>query len=226
MCCISHTNSSKHQSGAAATEEKTMIARIASLGMGYVFGSFLTAEVVARKLAHKSAFELGVGNPGMANIGHELGAKAAATVLAGDILKTLAAWLVARAAFPAEADVAGIWAGLGATLGHNYPAWHSFKGGKGVTTTCSAIILANPILGGISSLVGVASVIFGGYLCVGAVSITGSYLMLILLFDRSVDRIFSASVLTILMLFAHHAAIAGIKSGATPRAHISKKFTR
>lgn len=201
-----------------------MLARIASLGLGYVFGSFLTAEVVARRLVHKSSFDMGVGNPGMANIGHELGQGAAVVVLAGDITKTLAAWLIARALFPAEADAAGVWSGLGATLGHNYPAWHGFRGGKGVTTTCSAIILANPILGGAASLVGVATVVLSGYLCVGAVTITGAYLSLICLFDRSTDRVALSSALLALMIVAHQDAIRGIRTGNTPRAAIADKL--
>ena len=43
-----------------------------SLLIGYAFGCFLTADVVCRRLAGKPVFQVGVGNPGMANVGHEL----------------------------------------------------------------------------------------------------------------------------------------------------------
>ena len=128
-----------------------------SLLIGYAFGCFLTADVVCRRLVGKPVFHVGVGNPGMANVGHELGTKAAALVLAGDIAKTLAAWLVARALFPANAAVCGLAATTGATIGHNFPAWHRFRGGKGVTTTCAAIILAAPALGIASAVAGLHS---------------------------------------------------------------------
>ena len=52
-----------------------MNVRLISLLIGYALGCILTADVVSRRFAHKSAFDLGRGNPGMANIGHELGTK-------------------------------------------------------------------------------------------------------------------------------------------------------
>ncbi|MEE1274026.1 MAG: glycerol-3-phosphate acyltransferase, partial [Olegusella sp.] len=173
--------------------------------------------------AHKTVFDLGVGNPGMANVGHELGHKAAACVLAGDIAKTLAAWLIARALFPAAADVAGLWAGLGSTLGHNYPVWHRFRGGKGVTTTCSAIILAAPVIGVVSCLLGFATVVVSGYLCWGAIAITAFYLVLVAIFKGGAERIAIAAALLVLMAIAHGSAVAGIKTGKTPRASLADK---
>ena len=65
--------------------------------IGYAFGCFLTADVVCRMSVHKSCFSIGDGNPGMANVGHVLGTKAALAVLAGDILKTLLAILISCA---------------------------------------------------------------------------------------------------------------------------------
>ena len=200
-----------------------MNVRLISLLIGYALGCILTADVVSRRLAHTSAFDLGRGNPGMANIGHELGTKAAACVLAGDIAKTLAAWLIARALFPAAADIAGLWAGLGSTIGHDFPAWHRFRGGKGVTTTCSAIILAAPVIGIVSCLLGFATVVISGYLCWGAIAITAFYLVLVAIFKGGVERVAIAAALLVLMAIAHGSAVAGIKTGATPRASLADK---
>ena len=200
-----------------------MYVRLVSLIIGYALGCILTADVVSRHFAHKTVFDLGVGNPGMANVGHELGHKAAACVLAGDIAKTLAAWLIARALFPAAADVAGLWAGLGSTLGHNYPVWHRFRGGKGVTTTCSAIILAAPVIGVVSCLLGVATVVVSGYLCWGAIASTAFYLVLVAIFKGGAERIAIAAALLVLMAIAHGSAVAGIKTGKTPRASLADK---
>ena len=66
-----------------------MLARSICLLVGYLCGCVLTAEIVARRTAGQSIFELGDGNPGMANVGHELGSRAALACLVGDILKTL-----------------------------------------------------------------------------------------------------------------------------------------
>ena len=72
-----------------------MKGRLISLLIGYVIGSFLTAEAVARKYARKSAADLGeTGNPGMANIMASLGFVPGILTLAGDLGKVIAAALI------------------------------------------------------------------------------------------------------------------------------------
>lgn len=196
---------------------------LTSLAIGYACGMFLTADVVCRAVSGKSAFETGAGNPGMANVGHELGVRWAAVVLAGDIGKTLLAWLVCRALFPGDMTTAGVMAGLGTTLGHDYPAWHRFRGGKGVTTTCSAIFLTNPVLGGVSCLAGLGEVLFCGYLCVGAITISAAWLVLSILFGSTCQSV-AAVVLLVLMALAHGGPVMGIRDGSTGKAAISERF--
>ena len=65
--------------------------RIFCILTGYLCGSFLTAELVARERIGKSAFEIGTGNPGMANLAEQGGVGCAFRVLAGDVGKTLLA---------------------------------------------------------------------------------------------------------------------------------------
>ena len=73
--------------------------RILCLLVGYLLGSFLTAECIARRLTDRSARDLGSGNPGMANIMATLGKGPGFAVLAGDVAKTVLAcglcWLLA-----------------------------------------------------------------------------------------------------------------------------------
>ena len=124
-----------------------MLQRLLCLLLGYLCGCFLTAELVARARTGKSAAALGTGNPGMANLAHELGKGWGAVVLAGDIAKTALAFGLCRALFPALGGLSGLWAGLGAVLGHNFPLWRGFRGGKGVAVTCAALILFSPLWG-------------------------------------------------------------------------------
>lgn len=211
---------------------------IACIAIGYVCGMFLTADVVCRIVVHRSAFEVGDGNPGVANIGHELGRGWAVVVLVGDCLKvvvaTLVCWHFLDILLPLSASVAG----LGATLGHNFPAWHRFRGGKGVTTTCAAIVLAWPAAGVVACLAGLGTVVFGGYLFWGAVAITGVYELFCILqllmvpsvslsaFVSAWTMLICATVLLGLMVVAHAPAIRGIRDGDTPRASLSQKVLR
>ena len=140
--------------------------------IGYLCGCFLTAELAARLAEGKSASEIGSGNPGMANIMANLGKKAGFFVLAGDVGKTLIAfgvsWLLAGGLLGRETF---LWAGFGVVLGHNFPFWKKFRGGKGVAVTCTWLIFFMPVWGTVSCIAGGAVVLATGYLPLGAVLI-------------------------------------------------------
>lgn len=183
---------------------------------------FLTADLVSRRVAGKPAFELGVGNPGMANVGHELGTKWAAVVLTGDLGKVIVAVVIARLLYPDLGSLAVAWAGLGATLGHNYPIWHHFSGGKGVATTGATIVLVSPVWGLLAAILGFAVVVLSGYLCVGAITIPAFFLVFTL-FMGSPELSGIALVLLVLMVLKHGGPVLGIQTGETPRAAIADK---
>lgn len=146
--------------------------RLVCLLVGYLLGSFLTAEFIARRLTGKSAKELGSGNPGMANIMATLGKGPGFAVLAGDVLKTvLACWLCWLLAGTVLGNTALLYAGAGTILGHNYSLWHKGWGGKGVAVTCTWLILYLPITGVLCCLAGAFAVLGLGYLPLGAVLI-------------------------------------------------------
>ena len=171
--------------------------------IGYGCGCFLTAEVVARFAAGRSAAELGSGNPGMANIGSQLGLKWGAVVLAGDVLKTaLACFLCGLVLFPGLGRLAVLWAGLGTVLGHNFPVWKKFKGGKGVAVTCAVLVFASPLWGVLSGLVGLAAVCLTGYLPLGAVLIPVVFLLPAFCF-LGAECGWVALLLAVLMLSRH-----------------------
>ena len=107
--------------------------RLLCLLVGYLCGGFLTAELVARTRTG-SAAALGTGNPGMANLAHELGKGWGAVVLAGDIAKTALAWAV-PGALPALGGLSGLWAGLECSAGPQFPPLAGLPGRKGVAVT-------------------------------------------------------------------------------------------
>ncbi|MGN0287146.1 MAG: glycerol-3-phosphate acyltransferase [Atopobiaceae bacterium] len=196
--------------------------RALCLLVGYLCGCILTADLVARHMAGKRAFELGDGNPGMANVGHCLGFRAAAYTLAGDLGKVILAAVVAGLSFPALGSAAIAWAGLGTTLGHNYPFWHGFRGGKGVATTCATIVLSSPIWGGLSCIAGFVVVVATQYLCLGALAIPAAFVVAMLAFGTP-DLVFVAVALLALMLPQHLPAVREIATGQTPKANIAQK---
>lgn len=193
--------------------------------IGYLCGCVLVSDMVARKLARTSAFELGDGNPGMANVGHVLGSKAAILCLLGDVLKTVVAVVACSLAFPQLGAAATPWAGLGATLGHIFPFWHGFKGGKGVATIASTIILMNPLWGILAGIVGFLSIVITGYLSAAAV-IAMAFYTVVMLVQGAFDPIVVSLAFLALTVFAHGSKLVGIANGTTRRAGLANKFRR
>lgn len=124
--------------------------------VGYLLGTFPTADLVARR-ASGGVVDLrssGSGNPGTANAANVLGAKAGAAVLVGDIGKGAAASAVGAAiAGPVGAHVGG----SAAVVGHCYPVWTGFRGGKGVATSVGQCLATFPAYFPIDAAVGVAT---------------------------------------------------------------------
>ena len=112
--------------------------RLVCLVIGYVFGLFPTAVLYGKAHGIDITKE-GSGNPGTTNSLRVLGKRAAVVVLLGDAFKTFFAMLLCAYAFknmcPDMEMLLKMYAGIGATLGHNFPFYNGFKGGKGIAAT-------------------------------------------------------------------------------------------
>jgi len=111
----------------------------------YLMGSIASAVVVARLMGLPDPRTQGSGNPGATNVLRLGGKKAAALTLLGDVLKGVIPVLAARLAGLPETGVALV--ALAAFLGHLYPVFFGFKGGKGVATAFGVLVAGAPLLG-------------------------------------------------------------------------------
>ncbi len=126
-----------------------MMERLICLVMGYVFGLFQTAFIYGK--AHGIDIrEHGSGNSGTTNALRVLGKKAGLIVFLGDLLKCALAVWVAKLIFgeshPDMVYLLSLYAAAGAILGHNFPFYMGFKGGKGIAATAGLIIALHPYL--------------------------------------------------------------------------------
>lgn len=117
--------------------------RIVCLVIGYVLGLFQTGYIIGR-MNGIDIRSVGSKNAGTTNTLRSLGAKAGALTLIGDALKSVLAVVICRLIFKnSMADsltLVMLYAGLGAMLGHNFPFYLKFKGGKGIACTAGLII--------------------------------------------------------------------------------------
>lgn len=107
---------------------------------------------------HKDPTKYGSGNPGTANIGAVFGKKWGILTCIGDLAKTLAALLIVYSLYHGNRlDLS--FAGLGVVLGHSFPFWNHFKGGKGVAVTALWLVFFDWRAGLIALLFGLFLVI-------------------------------------------------------------------
>ena len=121
--------------------------RVICIVIGYVFGLFQTAFIYG-KLHGIDIREHGSGNAGTTNTLRVLGTKAGLIVLAGDIIKCILAIVLCGIMFdgshPEEIYLLKLYAAAGAILGHNFPFYLNFKGGKGIAATAGLILAFHP----------------------------------------------------------------------------------
>lgn len=117
--------------------------RIICLAVGYVCGLFQTSYIIGKM--HKTDIrEHGSGNAGTTNALRTFGKKAGALTLLGDLLKCMIAVFLVRLIFRREyADIMpllSVYAAAGCILGHNFPVYLKFRGGKGVAASVGFVL--------------------------------------------------------------------------------------
>jgi glycerol-3-phosphate acyltransferase PlsY len=128
-----------------------------ALVLAYLIGSVDFAVVVAR-MHGVNIHEVGSGNPGASNVMRTLGRGPAVMVFLGDALKGVIAAAIGTYLTGAASPISpwAFAAGLAAVVGHCYPIYHHFRGGKGVATGGGVIFFTMPLAGLILTVVWIA----------------------------------------------------------------------
>ncbi len=111
--------------------------------IGYLLGSFSTGVVLSKALTKTDIRSHGSGNAGTTNMLRILGRKMALLTFVGDMLKGIIAVFIGKALVGGE--LGGMLGVLGAVLGHFYPLYFGFKGGKGIATSFGSILFVYPV---------------------------------------------------------------------------------
>lgn len=185
----------------------------------YLFGSISSSIIVGRCLGLKDIRKHGSGNAGMTNALRVLGKKAAVFTLLGDVLKTVIAVLIAK--FLAKYIASDYFAQLSVyiscfciALGHNYPVFFKFRGGKGVLTSGVIIIMMSPVIGTATVLCCLFVMVVTRYVSLG--SMTGGVvypLWIILYYTTDITKIVFSVVLGAMLIIKHSSNIKRLLSG-------------
>ena len=204
--------------------EAAIVEALIVLG-AYLIGSVSFAVVVSRLFALPDPHSYGSGNPGATNVLRTGNKAAAALTLAGDAGKGVAAVLLARW-LSGEVDASGLvapLAALAAFVGHLYPVFHRFQGGKGVATAAGVLLALNLWLG-LATLASwlVVAVFFRLSSLAALVAAVGAPFFAFGLFGLRPVTLCMIPI-AILLMVRHKANIARLLAGTEPRIGQKKK---
>lgn len=210
-----------------------MLTLLLLLVASYLLGSIPTSLIVSRRAAGIDIREHGSGNAGGTNVLRVVGWKAALVVAVVDVAKgSVAALLPAFVSPPPSvgAVTASTACGLSAVVGHVYPVFASFRGGKGVGTSAGAMIVVQPLALACCVPVFALALLFGRMVSLASMSAAVALPVAVWLWRGTpwVARepfAFGALVaLALFVLFTHRANIVRILAGSESR--IGKGFHR
>lgn len=189
---------------------------IICLAIGYLFGCFSTGLFIGR-VYKVDIRKYGSGNLGMTNALRTLGPKAGIMTFAGDFLKAVIPILLIRFfIFPdlANTDLLTLYSGLGTVLGHNYPVWLKFKGGKGIAATAGVMSAVDPLIIPVGLPIFVAVVAITRYVSVGSLLVAILFPVWIAIrFPGEIHMLVVTLIFMLLAFIKHRSNIKRLLSG-------------
>lgn len=186
----------------------------------YLLGSVSTAVIVSRALGHPDPRSQGSGNPGATNVLRLGGKKAGALTLAGDVLKGVFPVLIARWLTADPAVVVTV--GVAAFLGHLFPLFFGFKGGKGVATALGALgAIAWPV-GLATAIVWLLVAVASRYSSLASMLAAVTAPFLAALFNEAIVTVVGVALMSMFLLLRHRANIGRLLAGEESRIKLSR----
>ena len=182
---------------------------------GYLLGSISVAIVACRRLYGADVSEYGSGNAGATNVARVFGMKASVITFVGDLIKSavallLGTWLCGEAGRCAAA--------CACLVGHCWPVFFGFRGGKGVTVSAAVALLLDPRLFLILVAVFFIAFYFSRTVSICSISAAIAYpLIMLLLHDTSRPMLITGIFVALLVIFLHRENIKRILHGTEPK---------
>lgn len=179
--------------------------------LAYLLGSISSAVVIARVMGLPDPREIGSKNPGATNILRYGGKMAAVLTLAGDILKGVIPVLVARA-LTADAVIITL-CGFAAFLGHLFPVFFGFHGGKGVATALGVWFVLNPWVGLALLVTWVLMALLFRYSSLAALTVSAAAPLYVAWLAPGTPYLATMIVMSAILIFRHRANIRNLIAG-------------
>lgn len=191
-----------------------MIMQIFFLLLSYLVGAIPFGLVIG-KIVGADVREQGSKNIGATNVSRVLGKKLGFLTLLCDLAKGILPMAIASHFLP-ESDQKVIWVsmcGVTAVVGHMYPIYLKFKGGKGVATGLGVFLFLSPLSIAISLVIFIGIVWSTGYVSAGSLAASALIPLWLLLFDAHWVVILAAAIIALLIWVKHHENIGRLIRG-------------
>ncbi len=187
--------------------------------VGYFLGSVPFGFLLTRLAGAEDVRRIGSGSIGATNVLRTGRKGLAAATLALDMVKGAVAVLLGRLlageAHPAETGA--LAAGLAAVLGHMFPVWLRFRGGKGVATGFGVLLAAMPAVGAVTGTIWLAVALVVRISSASALVASAAAPLLAWLLGEPSQAVATVLVIAVLVFIRHHANIARLLAGTEPR---------
>ncbi|MDN5277616.1 MAG: acyl phosphate:glycerol-3-phosphate acyltransferase [Clostridiales bacterium] len=185
---------------------KLFIAVLAGYLLGSIPPSFLAGKI-ARNIDIR---QYGSGNAGATNVLRVLGVKAGIVVFLADILKGVLATLIGRWM---AGETGAALAGFAAIVGHNWPVFLNFRGGKGIATSFGVLLVLFPLISAILFVVGVIIIAITGYVSLGSITAAILFPILLVIFGYDWKMVLFGVLVGGLALYRHRSNISRLIEG-------------
>ena len=183
--------------------------------IGYLLGSIPFALIMARRWSATDLRRSGSGNLGAANVLRTSGVPAGVLVALLDMLKGAVSVILAERLSPSAAAPAV--AGFAAIVGHIYPVWLRFRGGKGVATACGVFSILTPLAVPPALAVFIAAVWITKYISLGSVLASIVLPLLAYVAGGQVPAVAAAVAAASIIVFRHRSNVARLRAGTERR---------
>jgi glycerol-3-phosphate acyltransferase PlsY len=203
-----------------------LIKIILSILSGYLLGSINAALVIGKVFFKKDIRNYGSGNAGTTNVLRTFGKGAAAAVLVVDFLKGILACLAGQMLTGEIENIgwAGVYlAGFAAVIGHNWPVFFGFRGGKGVLTSFAVILYMSPVPALICLAVFIIVVSLTKYVSLGSIIAAILWPVVSIFFDLPALMLVIAVLMVILIIIRHKENITRLFQGTEKKLNFKSK---
>ena len=194
--------------------------------IAYLIGSINFAIIFSKKFAGFDVREKGSKNAGTTNVLRTVGKGAAALTLICDILKGVVAVLIAMLAAKiwqgTDIEILKYLAGLFAIIGHTFPVYYGFKGGKGVATALGILLIVNPQIGIICLSFALIIMIATRWVSLGSILAATLFPILTIFMVNNIGAKIISILIGVLVIFNHRSNITRLKNGTESKLSFKK----